>query len=338
MVEGVSKFKTKIELKDKLILAGLFALEDPAREEVPPAIKSCNMAGVRVIMVTGDFSLTAQAIAKDANKGGLAYCFVRAMVYNYMVPEKFLQSFSAVNLTEKKDHRDGKVIDKYTQFTADAKNGLNVFLRDKAALSFDTWALDNGAKTMKDKDTSGGNEYASMSEWDNETDHPYFKRMAIAEGNSQMVLSGNLSVASASYAIYTARAVQFLTTGSSNKVFAAINPNPTIYLAMSPVPPTSPLINLMQARYKRGPATGGETSFGDGYLAKCPFKWDGADGLERAAYANDVILCGANTESYETTPYKKFSDNPNQSPYVKAYKNRGPYYMSSTNQNQVWKP
>jgi len=65
MVEGVSKFKTKIELKDKLILAGLFALEDPAREEVPPAIKSCNMAGVRVIMVTGDFSLTAQAIAKD---------------------------------------------------------------------------------------------------------------------------------------------------------------------------------------------------------------------------------------------------------------------------------
>lgn len=32
---------------------------------MPPAIKSCNKAGVRVIMVTGDFSLTAQAIAKD---------------------------------------------------------------------------------------------------------------------------------------------------------------------------------------------------------------------------------------------------------------------------------
>jgi len=41
------------------------ALEDPAREEVPSAIKSCLKAGVRVIMVTGDFSLTAQAIAKD---------------------------------------------------------------------------------------------------------------------------------------------------------------------------------------------------------------------------------------------------------------------------------
>jgi len=65
MVEGVSKFKTKIDLHGKLVLAGLFALEDPARAEVPPAIRSCHAAGVRVIMVTGDFSLTAQAIAKD---------------------------------------------------------------------------------------------------------------------------------------------------------------------------------------------------------------------------------------------------------------------------------
>jgi len=65
MVEGVSKYKPKIDLKGKLVLAGLFALEDPARVEVPPAIRSCHAAGVRVIMVTGDFSLTAQAIAKD---------------------------------------------------------------------------------------------------------------------------------------------------------------------------------------------------------------------------------------------------------------------------------
>jgi len=47
------------------VLAGLLAIEDPARVEVPPAVKSCHGAGVRVIMVTGDFSLTAQAIAKN---------------------------------------------------------------------------------------------------------------------------------------------------------------------------------------------------------------------------------------------------------------------------------
>jgi len=62
---GTKKWRTKVELQDKLVLAGLFALEDPARVEVPPAVASCHSAGVRVIMVTGDFSLTAQAIAKD---------------------------------------------------------------------------------------------------------------------------------------------------------------------------------------------------------------------------------------------------------------------------------
>jgi len=64
-LNGVKKWKAKIELQNKLVLAGLFALEDPARPEVPPAVKECHGAGVRVIMVTGDFSLTAQAIAKD---------------------------------------------------------------------------------------------------------------------------------------------------------------------------------------------------------------------------------------------------------------------------------
>jgi len=62
---GNKKMKAKCELKNKLIFAGLFALEDPPREEVKPAIVACHSAGVRVIMVTGDFSLTAQAIAKD---------------------------------------------------------------------------------------------------------------------------------------------------------------------------------------------------------------------------------------------------------------------------------
>jgi len=41
------------------------AIEDPARDEVPDAVANCHSAGIRVIMVTGDFKLTAQAIAKD---------------------------------------------------------------------------------------------------------------------------------------------------------------------------------------------------------------------------------------------------------------------------------
>ena len=44
-------------------LIGLLALYDPPRPEVPDAIRRCRDAGIRVTMVTGDYGLTAQAIA-----------------------------------------------------------------------------------------------------------------------------------------------------------------------------------------------------------------------------------------------------------------------------------
>jgi sodium/potassium-transporting ATPase subunit alpha len=44
---------------------GLFAMIDPARPQVPGAVALCKTAGIRVIMVTGDHPVTAQAIAQD---------------------------------------------------------------------------------------------------------------------------------------------------------------------------------------------------------------------------------------------------------------------------------
>lgn len=44
---------------------GLIGLEDPIRPEVPQAIKECNDAGVKVIMITGDFPTTAKSIAQQ---------------------------------------------------------------------------------------------------------------------------------------------------------------------------------------------------------------------------------------------------------------------------------
>lgn len=49
-----------------LSLIGLIGLEDPIRPEVPNAIKECYEAGIKVIMITGDFPLTAKAIATKA--------------------------------------------------------------------------------------------------------------------------------------------------------------------------------------------------------------------------------------------------------------------------------
>lgn len=50
--------------ENKLELIGLIGLVDPHREEVPEAIKLCNKAGIRIIMITGDNGITATSIAK----------------------------------------------------------------------------------------------------------------------------------------------------------------------------------------------------------------------------------------------------------------------------------
>ena len=47
-------------------LLGLVGLADPIRPEVPAAIQECNTAGIRVVMITGDFSGTARNIARQA--------------------------------------------------------------------------------------------------------------------------------------------------------------------------------------------------------------------------------------------------------------------------------
>lgn len=50
----------------RFTLLGLAGLEDPLRKEVPEAVRSCQRAGIRVMMITGDFPLTALKIAAQA--------------------------------------------------------------------------------------------------------------------------------------------------------------------------------------------------------------------------------------------------------------------------------
>lgn len=53
------------EIEEDLTFIGIIGIIDPPREEVKHAIKTCHDAGIRVIMITGDHKLTAQAIAKE---------------------------------------------------------------------------------------------------------------------------------------------------------------------------------------------------------------------------------------------------------------------------------
>jgi Ca2+-transporting ATPase len=47
-----------------LTFLGLMAMMDPPRPEVAEAVERCHRAGIRIIMITGDYGLTAESIAR----------------------------------------------------------------------------------------------------------------------------------------------------------------------------------------------------------------------------------------------------------------------------------
>jgi len=61
---SVSELPSQRELS--LQFVGLIGLSDPLRPGVPAAVQECYRAGVRVVMITGDYPVTAQNIARQA--------------------------------------------------------------------------------------------------------------------------------------------------------------------------------------------------------------------------------------------------------------------------------
>ncbi|MBU6266734.1 MAG: cation-translocating P-type ATPase [Sphingomonadales bacterium] len=96
-------------------LLGLAGLADPLRAGVPEAIAQCRSAGVRVVMITGDYAATARAIATSAGieEGGvltgsaiaamddaaLAHAVGTASVFARTLPEQKLRIVAALKAT-----------------------------------------------------------------------------------------------------------------------------------------------------------------------------------------------------------------------------------------------
>ena len=62
-----SRYESELAKRAKkdLTLIGLIGIVDPPRDEIPDVVRTLRGAGIRIFMVTGDFALTAQAIAAE---------------------------------------------------------------------------------------------------------------------------------------------------------------------------------------------------------------------------------------------------------------------------------
>ncbi len=76
---------------------GLIGLADPIRENVPLAVEECNKAGIRVIMITGDYSVTAKNIGRQIGLHNWTEC-ITGQELNTMSDEELSKRIRTVNI------------------------------------------------------------------------------------------------------------------------------------------------------------------------------------------------------------------------------------------------
>ena len=74
-------------VENDMIFLGMMAMQDPPRPEVLPAVEDCHRAGIRIIMITGDYGLTACSIAREVGIVGDNCSIVKGKELNDMSDE-----------------------------------------------------------------------------------------------------------------------------------------------------------------------------------------------------------------------------------------------------------
>ncbi|HSA78589.1 MAG TPA: cation-transporting P-type ATPase [Nitrospirota bacterium] len=83
------------EIEHDLTFFGLIGLQDPPRHEVPEAIRKCHNAGIRIIMITGDGSRTALAIARQIGLVQGTPVIIEGPAFNAMPDRELMEQLIA---------------------------------------------------------------------------------------------------------------------------------------------------------------------------------------------------------------------------------------------------
>lgn len=64
-LDGIEKSEFSVQAEKDLVWVGMMGMIDPPRADVKGAIEECIISGIKVIMITGDYEVTAEAIARN---------------------------------------------------------------------------------------------------------------------------------------------------------------------------------------------------------------------------------------------------------------------------------
>lgn len=140
-----------------LTLLGVAAISDPVREEVPPAVKSCLKAGVKIKVVTGDSSGTAIEIARQIglwNENDDERNYMRGADFAALSDEEALERIKDLKVMSRARPLDKqrlvKLLQQQNEVVAVTGDGTN----DAPALNFAQVGLSMGSGTSVAKEAS----------------------------------------------------------------------------------------------------------------------------------------------------------------------------------------
>lgn len=159
--------------------------------------------------------------------GAEVKCEATGFIYNYIIPETFLQEFSKVKMADKQlKHRKDTTAKGSHEYQDDGASVTtdNIVAYETAGISFNTWALRNGAKNEDSYDPSNYSGQLddadlrvpiSMPSGTDPASNPFFRRV-------QYLYTMN-GTAAATYGQLTGAAAQLMSRANSNKIMLVQN-------------------------------------------------------------------------------------------------------------------